>query len=329
MQAGQLAIDRRTVLRGAGLIGAMALLPGCTSGAGTAAAGQPFFARVGKPIGLQLYALGEEAGVDLGATFSAVKAMGYGEVELPNLYGRDPAEIKRLADAAGLPIASLHVPAVPFAPGDGLTFQADPDEVARVAQALGISYLVIPFPVLPAGFAIGEGEPFPQAISRAFSGAERAHWSRVAERFNQIGQEMTERGLTVAYHNHNLEFAPLDDTTPWQVLMDETDPDLLKVQLDLGWVAQAGLDPAEQLRALGSRVTSLHVKDVAQGGAQSFYFEATPAEVGSGRLDWASILPLAAEQGVAHYFVEQEPPFTGPRAEAMAKSAQFLNGLVA
>ena len=320
--------NRRAVLRGMGALGAAAFIPGCSGGSEPATTGR-FFERIGKPVGLQLYALGEEAGADLGATFAAVKAMGYGEVELPNLYGREPAELKAMADAAGLPIASLHVPAVPFAPGDGLTFQAEPDEVARVATALGIAYLVIPFPILPAGFTVGQGEAFPDAITRAFSGAGLDHWQRVAERFNEIGQAMRERGIAVAYHNHNMEFAPLGDTTPWQVLMGETDPDLLQVQLDLGWVAQAGLDPAQQLRDLGSRVTSLHVKDVAQGGANGFYFGATPAEVGSGRLDWASILPVAAEQGVAHYFVEQEPPFTMPRTDAMKKSVDFLLALEA
>ena len=323
-----LVTNRRALLQGMGLLGVAAFIPGCSANPAPAAAGK-FFERIGKPIGLQLYALGEEAGIDLGATFAAVKAMGYGEVELPNLYGRTPTEVKTLADAAGIAIASLHVPAMPFAPGDGLTFLAEPDAVAEVAGALGINYLVIPFPVLPDGFAIGEGEPFPTAISRAFSGVDVAHWQRVATRFNEIGGAMKERGIALAYHNHNLEFAPLGDTTPWAVLMAETDPELVKVQLDLGWVAQAGVDPVEQLRQLGPRVTSLHVKDVVVGGAQSFYFGATPTEVGSGRLDWATILPLAAENGVAHYFVEQEPPFTGPRADAMKKSADFLLALEA
>lgn len=323
-----LVTNRRALMQGMGLLGVAAFIPGCSADPAPAAAVK-FFERIGKPFGLQLYALGPEAGEDLGATFAAVKAMGYGEVELPNLYGRDPAEIKSLADAAGITIASLHVPAMPFAPGDGLTFLAQPDAVAEVATALGINYLVIPFPVLPEGFAIGEGEPFPTAISRAFSGADIAHWQRAAARFNEIGQAMKDRGIALAYHNHNLEFAPLGDTTPWAVLMAETDPDLVKVQLDLGWVAQAGIDPAETLRGLGSRVTSLHVKDVAVGGAQNFYFGATPTEVGSGRLDWATILPIAADAGVAHYFVEQEPPFAGPRADAMQKSADFLKALVA
>ncbi|MXO71905.1 sugar phosphate isomerase/epimerase family protein [Alteraurantiacibacter buctensis] len=326
-----LVTDRRTVLRGMGIMGAAAIIPGCSGGGDAApAATGKFFERIGKPIGLQLYAMGEEVGADLPGTLAAVKAMGYGEVELPNTYGKDPAEIKAMADAAGIAIACLHVPAVPFDRSrDGLTFQSDPDAVAAVARGLGITRLVIPFPVLPEGFAPQPDEPFPVAIERALAGTGIDHWQRVAERFNQIGSEMKDRDIELGYHNHNLEFAPLGDTTPFAVLMDETDPDLVKLQLDLGWVAQAGLDPAQVLREQGSRVTSLHVKDVAEGGANSFYFNATPTEVGSGRLDWKTILPLAAELGVQHYFVEQEPPYTIPRAEAMAKSARFLQALEA
>lgn len=324
-----LVTDRRSVLRGMGIMGAAAVIPGCSGGGEPVAAGK-FFERIGKPIGLQLYAMGDEVGADLPGTLTQVKAMGYGEVELPGTYGKDPAEIKAAADAAGIAISCLHVPAVAFDPSrDGLTFQSDPDEVAAVAQALGITKLVIPFPILPAGFAPGPDEPFPVAIERAFAGIGADHWQRTAERFNQIGSEMKDRGIQVGYHNHNLEFAPLGDTTPFAVLMGETDPDLVKLELDLGWVAQAGLDPAVVLREQGSRVTMLHVKDVAQGGANSFFFNATPAEVGSGRLDWKTILPLAAEVGVEHYFVEQEPPYTIPRAEAMAKSARFLQTLEA
>lgn len=321
--------DRRTVLRGMGIMGAAAFIPGCSGGGEPAPAGK-FFERIGKPIGLQLYAMGEEVGADLPGTLVAVKAMGYGEVELPGTYGKAPAEIRAAADAAGIAISCLHVPAVAFDPTrDSLTFQMDPDQVAEVAQGLGITKLVIPFPILPEGFAPSADEPFPVAIERAFAGVGADHWQRTAERFNQIGSEMKQRGIQVGYHNHNLEFAPLGDTTPFAVLMGETDPDLVKLELDLGWVAQAGLDPAVVLREQGARVTMLHVKDVAAGGANSFFFNATPAEVGSGRLDWKTILPLAAEVGVEHYFVEQEPPFTIPRAEAMAKSARFLQTLEA
>jgi sugar phosphate isomerase/epimerase len=322
--------DRRSLLRGTGMIGMMALLGGCSRlAAGEDDAAQPFFTRIGKPIGLQLYALGDELTADIPGVLKTLAGMGYGEVELPNLLGKTAPELRAMADAAGLTIACLHIPAMPFAPSDGLTFQSSPDEIADVAGELGISHVVLPFPILPAGFAPGAGEDFPTAISRAFGGVGLDHWRMVAARFNEIGAAMKARGLQLAYHNHNLEFAPLEGTTPWNVLMAETDAELVKVQLDLGWVATAGLDPVAELGKLAGRVVSVHVKDVAADNRAGFYFGTSPAAVGSGTIDWKAVLPACEAAGAQHYFVEQEPPFTTTRVEAAAQSAAFLKAVTA
>lgn len=325
-----IVLGRRALLRGMGAVGAAAFIPGC-SGSETPAASARFFERIGKPIGIQLYALvGQDPVEDPAALFAQVRDMGFGEMELPNLLGHEPAALKAAADAAGIPISSLHVPAKAFdLTGDGLVFGDNPGAVADAAEALGVTNVVIPFPVLPDDFRVEEGEGFPQAIGRTFEEATLEHWQASAELFNQLGSAMRDRGITLGYHNHNLEFAPLGDTTAWDVLMAETDPDLLKIQLDLGWVAQAGLDPVTTLEGLSGRVVSLHVKDIAADSGQSFYFGMSPTEVGSGTLDWASILPAAEAAGVSHYFVEQEPPFAMPREEAMAQSLAYLQNLEA
>ncbi len=321
-------MDRRGILRGMGVMGAMAVLPGCSQGEPQAQA--RFFERIGKPIGLQLYALvGQDPVADPAALFAQVKAMGYGEVELPNLLGQEPEALRQASDDAGLPFASMHVQAAPRGPNAGLTFQSDPDELAELANTLGIDQLIIPFPVVPDSFVPQEGEDFASSMSRAFADAGEDHWRAMAENFNTYGQQMKDRGITLGYHNHNLEFAPLGDTTGWDILLGATDPELVKIQLDLGWVAQAGRDPVAELRALAGRTVSVHVKDVAADSGESFYFGMSPTEVGSGTLDWASILPAAEEAGVVHYFVEQEPPFAMPRAEAMAVSLAYLQGLEA
>ena len=317
------AIDRRTLLQGIGAIGAGALLGGCGRQAETTA-GTPFFERIGKPIGLQTYALGPEAGEDPGATFAMLKSMGFGEVELPNLYGRSATEIRALADAAGMPLASLHVHAVAMTPDNDFVLGDNPTRVIDAAEELGLSQLIVPIPVIPEGFAMREGEGFAAAMERAFYGVGIEHWQAMAQRFNRLGESVKDRGMVLGYHNHNLEFAPVDDTTGWDVLMAETDPDLVKVQLDIGWVTQAGLDPAEELVKLAGRVISLHVKDVAEGFTPTYYFNPDPIEVGDGIIDWSVVLPTAETIGVDHYFVEQEPPFTLPRREAMQRSLDFL-----
>lgn len=324
------SVSRRVFVGGLGAAGLGTLLGGCAQPASNTAA-TPFFERIGKPIGLQLYALvGQDPVEDPEALFAQVRDLGFGEMELPNLLGHEPAALRQAAANAGIPIASLHVPAKAFdLTADGLVFGDDPARVADAAEALGTSNVVIPFPVLPDDFAVNEGEQFPDAISRTFSNATVEHWQASAQLFNQLGSAMRDRGITLGYHNHNLEFAPLGDTTAWDILMSETDPELLKVQLDLGWVAQAGRDPVAELAALSGRVVSLHVKDIAADSGQSYYFGMSPTEVGSGTLDWAAILPAAEAAGASHYFVEQEPPFAMPRPEAMAKSLGFLQDVTA
>jgi len=327
-----ITLNRRNFVGAIGAMGIGSLLGGCSqpaSDAAQATAG-PFFERIGKPIGLQLYALvGQDPVEDPAALFEQVRALGFGEMELPNLLGHEPAALREAAANAGIPITSLHVPAVAFDPRqDGLTF-ANPARVADTAQALGVSNIVIPFPMLPEGGARQEGEPFPDAMTRMFSAAGADHWKAMAETFNGLGETMRESGITLGYHNHNLEYAPLGDTNGWDILMSETDPELLKVQLDLGWVAQAGHDPVVELQKLSGRILSLHVKDIAADSGQSYYLGMSPTEIGSGTLDWPVILPAAQAAGAGHYYVEQEPPFTIPRPEAMAKSLAYLQGVIA
>lgn len=303
------------------------MLGGCARFADTAPT--TFFDRIGKPIGLQLYALGDEIRADLAGAFRLVAEMGYGEVELPSLLGSTAPALKGFADAAGVKIASLHIPAKPYMPSDALNFDTAPDEIAQIAGDLGIDQVVIPFPILPDGFAPGEGEDFPAAISRVFGALGLDHWRMTAARFNEIGASMQERGLSLGYHNHNLEFAPNEGSTPWDVLVAETDPALVKFQFDIGWAVTAGRDPVASLQQLAGRVLSLHVKDVAADNQAGFYFGLSPTEVGSGTIDWAAVLPAAEAAGTQHYFVEQEPPYSMPRPEAMAKSITYLKSLEA
>lgn len=320
-------MNRRTLLGGIGALGATTLLGGCGGGEAVEAPAQPFFTRIGKPIGLQTYTLGMEAGEDLEATFALIKEMGIGEIELPGLYGRTAEEVRAISDSVGLPIVSVHIPDNPRGPG--LAFGNDISQVADAAETLGLTKVVIPSPNMPEGFTRNDGESFGDVMQRAFGEAGVAPWQAMAARFNEIGEVLAARGMTLGYHNHNLEFVPIGDTTGFGVLVAETDPDMVKFQLDLGWVAQAGLDPVAELTALSGRVMSVHVKDIAADSGQSYYMGMSPTEVGSGTIDWASVLPAAEAAGCEHYFVEQEPPFTTSRAEAVAKSAAYLQELVA
>jgi sugar phosphate isomerase/epimerase len=318
-------INRRTVLAGLLSTGAFAV----TQGTCLAAASRPFFQQVGLPIGLQTYTLGDDAGKDIDATFAQIAGIGYGEIELPSLYGRKSADLRAAADKAGLSINSLHIPPMIRGLQAGLSLGSPAAEIAEALGALGAKQGALPIAPFPDNFRPQPGEAMQTTIGRAFSEAGADHWRRVAATLNDKGAALKAVGIALGYHNHNIEFAPTGGTTGWDILVKETDPDLVHFEVDVGWVAAAGHDPAVFLRERQGRVRQLHVKDIAAGTPTNFALQMKPAEVGSGTLDWAQILPAAYEAGVRHFYVEQEPPFTIPRIEAARKSYGFLAQLKA
>ena len=312
-------MDRRTLLTGALAAGAAALVEGCTT---MTASDASFFKRVGKPIGLQVYTLGDEAGTDIDATFAAVAGIGYREIELPGLYGKTARELRAAADRAGLAITSLHVP-LDTRGRPGLSFSSPAAEIAETVMGLGAANAVAPIALFPQGFQTRPGGSVQVAIAAAFNSAGADPWLRTAALINPVAVALKRLGVRVGYHNHNLEFAPIGDTTGWDILMRELDP-AVELEVDVGWVAAAGLDPVAFLAGQRRRVSQLHVKEVAAGNQANYALAMKSAEVGSGVLDWARILPAALAAGVEHFYVEQEPPFAIPRIEAARKSYDYL-----
>lgn len=316
-------ISRRSLLAGAVAMGAFAMIEGAAEAAGK----KLFFQRIGLPVGLQVYTLGDEAGRDLDATFAQIAAIGYPEIELPSLYNHEPAEVRAAADKAGLAISSLHVPPVMRGMGAGLTLGSPPAELAEALGTLGARRGVLPIAPFPENFKPQPGESMQATIGRTFAEAGADHWHRAAAMLNEKGAALKPLGIALGYHNHNIEFAPIGETSGWQILVRETDPALVHFEVDVGWIATAGLEPAAFLRRHKGRVAQLHVKDVAAGNTTNFALAMRPAEVGSGTLDWAAILPAAYDAGVRHFYVEQEPPFAIPRIEAARRSYGFLSQL--
>jgi sugar phosphate isomerase/epimerase len=315
--------NRRSFIAGLGAISATAMMGNGAS----ATARKPFFDRIGRPLGLQLYTLGDEAGRDIDATFARVAALGYRDIELPGLYGRKPADIRAAADRAGVSISSLHLSADSFGKATGLMLTSPADAIADSVKTLGASKVVMPIMIFPSNIKPQPGEPFQSAISRGMTEAGPDLWKRTAAMLNERAAALKPFGIRLGYHNHNLEFAPTGGTTGWDILLAECDPRLIHFEIDAGWIATAGLDPVAFLQKLKGRVLQMHVKDVAATNSPNFALSMQPAEVGSGTLDWARILPAAYKAGVRHFYVEQEPPFTIPRLEAIERSATFLRTL--
>lgn len=177
--------------------------------------------------------------------------------------------------------------------------RGDFSSVVDEARTLGARYLVC---------------PSVDAEERRTAG----DWKRVCRTLNTIGQAARSRGFVLAYHNHDFEFMPFDDgTTPFGLMMAETGPRDVKLELDVYWVAKAGLDTVQYLQEGENRILLVHLKDLASDGST--------VEVGRGVLDFERIIQTALLIGVKHLFVEQDDP-ADPLA-SIGSSFRFLERL--
>ena len=171
------------------------------------------------------------------------------------------------------------------------------------------------------------GEGFLAYLNRVVPQFTADDWKRTASQRNGYG-DMARGRPEIGYHNHNPEFAPLPgDTNGFEILLKETDPKLVWFELDIGWAAAAGQDATQLMSVHKGRITQLHVKDIKASTRTNFTLQQDPTEVGSGSLDWASLLSSAKTAKISRYFVEQEPPFAGDRLDSIAKSLRYLKSL--
>ena len=129
-------------------------------------------------------------------------------------------------------------------------------------------------------------------MSRALIEGGADAWKRTAALLNEKAAALKPHGIQVGYHNHNMEFAPIGKTTGWDILANETDKSLVKFEVDVGWVAAAGLDPVgvpEDVQGPGPLAAC---QGCARPATKTNYaLQMDPTEVGSGKQDWARILP--------------------------------------
>lgn len=244
--------------------------------------------RYGKKIGLQLYTLRDPLQADLAGTMKAVAEAGYGQVEL---YGfPDCDAMITAAKDVGLKIQSTHFNwDCVVSPSDAS--YSDFAKILDKAHKLELQHLVVPYLHDNQRKTI---EDYQKAAKHLSAAAEMA----------------AKAGIRLAYHNHNFEFAPLaNGRTGYQVLMEESS-DKVFFELDVFWVAAAGLDPVELMKKLRGRVTQLHLKDLKKGIELPTFTSQIPAdafqELGDGVIAMKPIVEAAAALGVEHCHIEQD-----------------------
>ncbi len=289
----------------------------------------PFFARQSLPIGIQLYTLADMLRTDLEGTIANVARIGYKTVETPSYMGKTPAQLRASFDKNGLKCASCHIAMRPGTTEEpGLT--GDLSKLAADLNTLGATHAICPAMAAPEDIKLQPiaGEGF-RTIVRVANAMTADHWKRMAAQFNEIGRKLKANGIAFGYHNHNFEFVKVGSTTGLELLIKETDPALVTFELDVGWAAAAGRDPVELFNAHKGRFSLMHVKDIKASTAPNLDLKMDPTEVGSGRLDWARIMPAAYAAGVRKFFLEQEPPFEKGRMEAAEIGYRYLSALKA
>lgn len=244
------------------------------------------------PIGVQLYTLRDEMKRDVATTLARVARIGYKEVEFAGYFDHSPAEIRGMLDANGLTAPSAHIPLN--------ALKSDPNSVIAAARSIGHQYVVMPY--------------LDETARRTM-----ADWHALAKTLNDIAGEMSRAGLRFAYHNHDFEFAPIDGMVPYEVLLAETDPKLVLLEMDLYWTVKAGQDPLAWFAKYPGRFPLVHVKD--SSGAPKHEM----ADVGQGTIDWRRIFAHRAEAGIAHYVVERDNPTDA--FASIASSYSYLSKL--
>jgi sugar phosphate isomerase/epimerase len=205
-------------------------------------------------------------------------ALGYTNVEPTDLLYADPAALRETLDENGLTALSGHFPLD--------LLQGEPDVVCRIAETLGMRLVVCPF--LPV-----EARP-----------AVTDEWRRFGERLAGIARLLRSRGFDFAWHNHDYEFQPLrDGSLPIQHIA--ADP-VVHLQIDVAWVALAGVDPKPWLEGYAGRIASVHVKDIAPRGSR--LDEDGWADIGTGIVPWPKLWKTAIAAGASLLIAEHDNP---------------------
>lgn len=263
-----------------------------------------------KDIGLQLYTVRNLLDKEFESTIKAISELGFRSLETfagskGHFWGYSPGELKNLLVDNDLRWVSMHIPlkwdkinenALNYA-----SVTQNIDLLAATAANLGIKYLVCPY------LAKEDRETLDQ-------------YKKLAVHLNTAAAACKKEGLGFAYHNHDFEFLPIEGQLPMQVLLNNTDPELVKFEMDVFWVVKAGQNPISWIKNNPGRYKMAHIKDMDKSPEKGF------TEVGSGSIDYQSFLKEAKIVGLQHYFVEQDKTPGNP-LDSIAKSFNYLKTL--
>jgi len=179
--------------------------------------------------------------------------------------------------------------------------ESDAARVLDDAHALGQRYVVVPFLVEQERRSLDD-------------------YRRVGERLNRLAERLSQGGIALAYHNHSFEFQEIDGKLPYDVLLEATDPKLVKLEIDLYWMLRGRQDPIAYFTRWPGRTRLVHVKD-SYGPPDEVM-----ADVGAGIINWRRVFDKQEVAGIEHFLVERDDAPDG--LASAAASFRYLQGLL-
>jgi sugar phosphate isomerase/epimerase len=284
-------------------------------------------------VGIQLFSMPKLLEKDFSSGIHMLAQMGYREIEMygpfpfsaqvaidrwaavtpalgfsgSGFFGRTAAEVKKVLAENDITVPSIHT--------DLETLSTKMNQLGEVAQTIGYTYVVLP--------------SLPPENRKTLD-----DYKKTIDLFNSIGEQASKVGLRFAYHNHGYGLHPLEGKIPVQMIIENTDPKQVYLEMDLFWTVAGGVDPIAFLEKYPGRYKMLHIKNMKQkvtfsgdGGDPKQWIELFPqmSTAGEGALDLKSILMAAKKSGVEHFFVEQDM-VQAPEV-ALKKSIDYLKSL--
>lgn len=250
------------------------------------------FSKKRHTVGIQLWTLRSLIEKDLPGVLQSLHEIGYNSIEPfgfnGEFFGYEAAEFKRICDDLDLAILSSH----------SSIDEDNATELAEKGKQAGMEFIVMPWIDSSTLQSIDDYKKF-------------------ADKLNRIGDKVNTAGLRFAYHNHAFEFEKKEGQLPYDIMLQNTDPDKVTFQMDIFWVVKGGQKPEEYFDKYPGRFESWHLKDMACDG--------NSCAIGDGAIDFRYLMKYSKKSGLKRFFVEQEYFAGTTEIEAVRKSFSYIN----